>query len=233
MAFAWYRRQGDPAPPPTRMILYGLEAVQDLTVAVRDLQRTVRLLQSGFTTLFPDEASGLRLRYSVLDRDLMQVERTGQDITVQLLTALAETHEDIVQLAATNCPASRGVWRCMDQSTIFGTCRPRGTDKSGVLPVPLDAQPFRVVVRTAQITATLGGYIDPTALALPLSALVDLVFIMVGKCRPPLPLQPWMVSMEKPVHLFTTRTAVVPITRGFFLSLRSGYFLGNLHMFFI
>ena len=67
-------------------------------------------MQSGIITLFPDEASGLYRLYSTLDRDLMQVERSCQFITLQLLTALAETPEDIVQLAAFSCPASRGVW---------------------------------------------------------------------------------------------------------------------------
>ena len=57
-------------------------------------------MQSGLVTLFPDEVSGLQLLYSTLDRDLMQVERSCQCITHQLLTGLAETSEDIVQLAA-------------------------------------------------------------------------------------------------------------------------------------
>ena len=70
------------------MIVYGLEAAQDLTTTLRDLRRTVRLLQSGLVTLFPDEALGLQLLYSTLDRDLMQVESTCQSIA---LTAIAET----------------------------------------------------------------------------------------------------------------------------------------------
>ena len=109
MAFARFRQRGHHVPPPVRIILYGLEAAQELTTTIRDLRRTVRLMQSGIITLFPDEASGLHLLYSTLDRDLMQVERSCQCITLQLLTALAET-PDIVQLAAFSCPASRGVW---------------------------------------------------------------------------------------------------------------------------
>jgi hypothetical protein len=98
MAFARFRHGGHQVPPSVRMILYGLEAAQDLTTTLRDLRRTVRLMQSGLVILFPDEVSGLQLLYSTLDRDLMQVERTCQFITLQLLTALAETPEDIVQL---------------------------------------------------------------------------------------------------------------------------------------
>ena len=96
MAFARFRQGGHQVPPSVRMIVYGLEAAQDLTTTLRDLRRTVRLMQSGLVILFPDEVSGLQLLYSTLDRDLMQVERTCQFITLQLLTALAETPEDIV-----------------------------------------------------------------------------------------------------------------------------------------
>ena len=120
---------------------------------------------------FPEEVSGLQLLYSTLDRDLMQVERSCQCITLQLLTALAETPEDIVQLAAFSSPASRGVWitRLYLVPTGLGSL----TDGSGRYPVPLDAHPFRVVVRTVQIAASLGGFIDAMALAVSLSALVD------------------------------------------------------------
>ena len=61
--------------------MHGLEAAQELTNTVRDLRRTVKLLQSGLVILFPDETSGLQLLYSTLDRDLMQVERTSQFLT--------------------------------------------------------------------------------------------------------------------------------------------------------
>ena len=109
MAFARFRQGGHQAPPSVRMIVYGLEGAQDLTTTLRDLRRTVRLLQSGLVTLFPDEALGLQLLYSTLDKNLMQVERTCQSMTLQLLTAVAETPEDIVQLATFSCPANRGV----------------------------------------------------------------------------------------------------------------------------
>ena len=139
------------------MILYGLEAAQDLTTTLRDLRRTVRLMQSGLVILFPDEVSGLQLLYSTLDRDLMQVERTCQFITLQLLTALAETPEDIVQLAAFSSPASRGVW--INRLYLVPTGPGSLTDGSGRYPVPLDAHPFRVVVRTVQITDGQPGWL--------------------------------------------------------------------------
>ena len=37
---------------PVKMILYSLEAAQDLMVAVRDLRRTVRLVQSDVSPFF-------------------------------------------------------------------------------------------------------------------------------------------------------------------------------------
>lgn len=80
MAFARFRQRGHQVPPSVRIILYGLEAAQDLTTTLRDLRRTVRLMQSGLVTLFPDEVLGLQLLYSTLDRDLMQVERSCQSI---------------------------------------------------------------------------------------------------------------------------------------------------------
>ena len=122
------------------MILYGLEAAQDLTTTLRDLRRTVRLMQSGLVILFPDEVSGLQLLYSTLDRDLIQVERTCQFITLQLLTALAETPEDIVQLAAFSSPASRGVW--INRLYLVPTGPGSLTDGSGRYLVPLDATRF-------------------------------------------------------------------------------------------
>jgi len=104
MAFARFAGQGLWVPPPTKMVLYGLETAQELMVTIRDLRRTVKLVQSGLTTLFPDEAHGLHLMYSTLDRDLLQVERDGQLVTTQLLTALAETPEEAAYLAAFNRP---------------------------------------------------------------------------------------------------------------------------------
>ena len=149
MAFARFRQRGYQAPPSVRIILYRLEAAQDLTTTLRDLRRTVRLMQSGLVTLFPEEVSGLQLSYSTLDRDLMQVERSCQSITLQLLTALAETAEDIVQLAAFSSPASRGAW--ITRLYLVPTGPGSLTDGSGRYPVPKDAHPFRVVVRIVQI----------------------------------------------------------------------------------
>ena len=193
MAFARLRQRGHQVPPPVRIILYGLEAAQELITTMRDLRRTVRLMQSGLITLFPDEASGLHLLYSTLDRDLMQVERSSQFITLQLLTALAEMHEDIVQLAAFSRPATRGVW--INQLYLVPAGRGSLTDISGSHPVPLDARPFRIVVRTVHVTASLGGFIDETALAVSLSVLVDIVFTLLRVDRPPC-LHTWTETAE-------------------------------------
>ena len=182
MAFARFRQGSHQVPPSVRMIVYGLEAAQNLTTTLRDLRRTVKLLQSGLVILFPDETSGLQLLYSTLDRDLMQVERTCQSITLQLLTALAETHEDIVQLAAFSSPADRGVW--INRLYLVPAGPGSLTDGSGRYPVPLDAHPFRVVVRTVQITASLGGFIDTLALVAPISSLVELTFVLLRVSRP-------------------------------------------------
>ena len=59
------------------------------------------------------------------------------------------------------------------------------TDKAGILPVPLDARPFRVVVLTVQVTATLAGHLDLAVLPLSISTLVDTVFELIGLVRPP------------------------------------------------
>ena len=112
----------------------------------------------------------------------MQVERTCQSITLQLLTALAETPEDIVQLAAFSSPANRGVW--INRLYLVPAGPGSLTDGSGRYPVPLDAHPFRVVVKTVQITASLGGFIDTLALAVSLSSLVDLIFVLLRVSRP-------------------------------------------------
>ena len=56
-------------------------------VTVRDLRRTVRLVQSGCVTFFPEEAHGLQLIKNTLEADLQQVELDGQRITQHLLTA--------------------------------------------------------------------------------------------------------------------------------------------------
>ena len=112
MAYARFRHDRHQVPSSVRMLMHGLEAAQELTNTLRDLRRTVKLLQSGLVILFPDETSGLQLLYSTLDRDLMQVERTSQFLTHQLLIAMAETHHDIVRLAAF-CKPSRQ--RSLDQ----------------------------------------------------------------------------------------------------------------------
>ena len=183
MAFARFAGQGLCVPPSTKMVLYGLETAQELMVTIRDLRRTVKLVQSGLTTLFPDEAHGLHLMYNTLDRDLLQVERDGQLVTTQLLTALAETPEEAAYLAAFNCPASRGLW--ISRLYLLPSRRGVITDKAGILPVPIDARPFRVVVLTVQVTATLAGHLDLAVLPLSISTLVDTVFELIGLVRPP------------------------------------------------
>jgi len=104
-------------------------------------------------------------------------------VTTQLLTALAETPEEAAYLATFNCPASRGLWI----SRLYLSPSRRGviTDQSGTLPVPLDARPFRVVVLTVQVTATLAGHLDLAVLSLSVSTLVDTVFELIGLARPP------------------------------------------------
>ena len=51
--------------------------------------------------------------------------------------------------------------------------------------MPLDARPFRVVVLTVQVTATLTGHLDLTARPLSISTLVDTIFELMGLVRPP------------------------------------------------
>ena len=93
------------------------------------------------------------------------------------ISILAETSEDIVQLAAFSSPACRGVW--INRLYLVPTGTGSLTDGSGSYPVPLDAHLFRVVVRTVQIAASLGGFIDAQALEVPLSALVNLIFALL------------------------------------------------------
>ena len=182
MAYARFRHDRHQVPSSVRMLMHGLEAAQELTNTLRDLRRTVKLLQSGLVILFPDETSGLQLLYSTLDRDLMQVERTSQFLTHQLLIAMAETHHDIVRLAAFCSPADRGVW--INRLFLIPAGPGSLTDGSGRHPVPLDAHPFRIVVRTVLITASLGGFIDTEALAAPVSSLVELTFALLRVNRP-------------------------------------------------
>jgi len=181
MDFALHRGRERAALPPRRLIYYGLEAAQDLMVTIRDLRKTVSLLQSGFTTLFPDEVLGLHLQYSALDRDLMQVERTSRQIMTQLLTAIASTQDDIVQLAALNRPAVRGVWV---NRVYIVPIRGLLTDQSGTLPVPLEVISFRLSLNTVQTTAVLGGYLDVSAMSYTLDNLVDLAYTLLCTVRP-------------------------------------------------
>ena len=116
------------------MILYGLEAAQDLTTTLRDLRRTVRLMLSGLVILFPDEVSGLQLLYSTLDRDLMQVERTCQFITLTSDCASRDTRR-YSTIAAFSSPASRGVW--INRLYLVPTGPGSLTDGSGRYPVHL------------------------------------------------------------------------------------------------
>ena len=61
MAHARFRHDRHQVPSSVRMLMHGLEAAQELTNTLRDLRRTVKLLQSGLVILFPDETSGLQL----------------------------------------------------------------------------------------------------------------------------------------------------------------------------
>ena len=88
-----------------------------------------------------------------------------------------------VPLAAFSCPASRGVW--INRLYLVPTGLGSLTDESGRRPVPLDAHPFRVVVQTVQIAASLGGFVDATALAVSLSAFIDIAFVLLRANRPP------------------------------------------------
>ena len=80
--------------------------------------------------------------------------------------------------------------------------------------MPLDARPFRVVVHTVQVTANLGGFLDLTALPLPISTLADTVFRLIGMVRPP-GLSIWtevaagIDTAVQPVRLDTLLTEIV------------------------
>ena len=54
MEYVRLRGKEHQLPMPVKMILYGLEAAQDLMVTVRELRRTVRLVQSGCVTFSPE-----------------------------------------------------------------------------------------------------------------------------------------------------------------------------------
>ena len=70
MEYVRLRGEEHRLPRPVKMILYSLEAAQDLMVTVRDLRRTVRLVQAGCIAYFPDKAPGLQRVYNILDVDL-------------------------------------------------------------------------------------------------------------------------------------------------------------------
>ena len=79
MEFVRLRGHEHRLPRPVKMILHGIEAAQDLMVTIRDLRRTVRLVQAGCIAYFPDEAPGLQQAYSVLDVDLQHLKWMGSE----------------------------------------------------------------------------------------------------------------------------------------------------------
>ena len=168
---------------PVKMILYSLEAAQDLMVAVRDLRRTVRLVQCGCVTFFPEEAHGLQLIYNTLEADLQQVELDGQRITQHLLTALAASYEDIVRLAGFSCPSTRGLW--VNHLYLVPAADGGMTDQAGLAPVPIDARPFRLNIQTIHITATLGGFLDRRTMRQAADTLVEVAFLLLRSGLPP------------------------------------------------
>ena len=183
MEYVRLRGEEHQLPMPVKMILYGLEAAQDLMVTVRDLRRTVRLVQSGCVTFFPEEAQGLQLIYNTLEVDLQQVELDGQRITQHLLTALAAAYEDIVRLAGFSCPSTRGVW--INHLYLVPTADGGMTDHAGLALVPMDARPFRLIIQTVHITATLGGFLDLRTLRQTADALVEVAFLLLRLGLPP------------------------------------------------
>ena len=174
MDYVRLRGEGLHFSMPVQMILYSLEAAQDLMVAVRDLRRTVRLVQSGCVTFFPEEAHGLQLIYNTLEADLQQVELDGQRITQHLLTALAASYEDIVRVAGFSRPSTRGVW--VNHLYLVPAADGGMTDQAGLAPVPIDARPFRLIIQTIHITATLGGFLDRRTMRQAADTVVEVAF---------------------------------------------------------
>ena len=183
MEFVRLRGREHRLPRPVKMILHGLEAAQDLMVTIRDLRRTVRLVQAGCIAYFPDEAPGLQQVYNILDVDLQQVEMDGQRVTQHLLTALASSYEDIAELASFSTPSTRGVW--INHLYLVDTNEGTISDQAGVIPVPMDAFPFRLHIQTLHIVATLGGFIDMVVLRHPVEALIEVAFMLLRVGRPP------------------------------------------------
>ena len=183
MEFVRLRGHEHRLPGPVKMILHSIEAAQDLMVIIRDLRRTVRLVQTGCIAYFPDEAPGLQHAYNILDADLQQVEMDGQRVTQHLLTALAASYEDIVQLANFSTPSTRGVW--INHLYLMDTNEGTISDHAGVVPVPMDAFPFRLHIQTLHIVATLGGFIDMLVLRHPVEALIEAAFVLLRVGRLP------------------------------------------------
>lgn len=118
---------------------------------------------------------------------------------------LAQQHTTVADLCCKG-----GVW--INRLYLVSLGR-RLTDQSGVLPV---------VVRTVQVTAAVGGHIDPTAMTSTVASVVDLIFTMIGTCRPPR-LRAWAEYSEEtdvvvwPVLLHTllmdVARAIQPLVR--------------------
>ena len=211
----YVRLRGDEhrLPRPVKMILYSLEAAQDLMVTIRDLRRTVRLVQAGCIAYFPDEVQGLQRIYNILDVDLQQVEVDGQLITQHLLTALAASYEDVVRLAGFSTPSTRGVW--INHLYLVDTEEGSITDRAGLAPVPIDALPFRLHIQTVHIVATMGGFMDLLVLRHTVESLIEVAFLLLRVGRPP-NLSVWCAvatGTERTVREFQQSTRLVDVAR--------------------
>ena len=183
MAYASYVRRGDRFPPAMRMLPYSLEAAYDLIYTLRDLRRTLVLVRSGLLTFFPEETDGLQHIYGIIERDLLMAESIGQELSRQLQTALIDTDEDIVRLATMTVPATRGVW--INQLYLTSTADRHITDASGAVPIPIDAKPFTITLRTVYTSANLGGFIDTSTFPCRLSDLINAIFSILHLAVPP------------------------------------------------
>ena len=133
--------------------------------------------------LFPEEAHGLQLIYNTLEADLQQVEVDGQRITQHLLTALAASYEDIVRVAGFSRPSTRGVW--VNHLYLVPAADGGMTDQAGLSPVPIDARPFRLIIQTIHITATLGGFLDRRTMRQAVDTVVEVAFMLLRSGVPP------------------------------------------------
>ena len=200
-------------PRPVKMILYGLEAAQDLMVTIRDLRRTVRLVQAGCIAYFPDEAPGLQRAYNILDVDLQQVEMDGQQITQHLLTALAVSYEEVVRLSSFSTPSTRGVW--INHLYLVDTNDGSISDQAGLTPVPVDALPFRLHIQTLHIVAALGGFMDVMVLRHTVESLIEAAFLLLRVGRPP-NISVWctvLTSTERTVREVRQNIRLVDVAR--------------------